>query len=195
VGQITKAERAELASVIKRNEKIAKNAVATREAELVADVEAQLSAIYDANDDAWADVTAETDRLVRQADAEIARICRERGVRSEFRPSLQLMWTGRGVNADKARRMELRKLAYARIQAAGARAKTTIEVKATELLTKLAATGLDSEQGRAFLEQIPTVGELMPPISTDELKALESNLGDPRPYEWREMYERGLPTD
>lgn len=181
MGEISKAERAELASVIKRNEKVAKAAVETREAELAADVEAQLSAIYDLNDDAWAEVTAEADRLVRQADAEIARICRERGVRSEFRPGLKLFWHGRGVNADKERRGELRKLAYARIEAAGRRARTQIEVKATELLTKLAATGLDSEQGRAFLAQIPTVGELMPPITTTELKALEAQLGPPQP--------------
>jgi hypothetical protein len=193
VAEITKAERAELASVVKRNEKVAKNAIEAREAELQADVEAQLSAIYDATDDAWKDVTGEAERLVRQADAEIARICRERGVRSEFRPSLRLLWAGRGVNADQTRRAELRKLAYARIEAAGARAKTQIEVKATEVLTALVASGLDSQQAREFLASIPTVAQLMPPLSTDDLKALEAKLGDPHPYDnRREMWALGL---
>lgn len=181
MGDMTKGERSELASVVKRNERVAKTAVAQREAELRADVEAQLSAVFEAGDEAWAHVTSEAERVVRQADAEVARICRERGVRPEFRPQLHLAWYSRGVNAEASRRAELRKLAYARIEAAGRAAKTAIEVRATEVLTALVAGGLESDQAREFLASIPTAEALMPPISTDELKALEASLPTSRP--------------
>jgi hypothetical protein len=171
MGEISKTDRNELASIVRLRMRVAKAAVAQREAELLAKVEEELSAIYKADSAAWAAITKEADRLVREADAEIARICREQGIPEEFRPGLGLGWYGRGVNAEASRRAELRALAKARIDAAGKAAKTAIEARSAEVLTELIAGGLESEAARAFIASIPTVEQLMPPLAVAELEA------------------------
>jgi hypothetical protein len=170
VSEITKAERTDLASIVKMRARVARAQVEQREAELLADVEEQLSTIYKVDDAAWAEITAEANRTVALADQEIARICRERGVREEFRPGLRVIFYGRGENAAAGRRAELRKLAQARIAAAGRKAKTAIQAGSVDVLTKLYATGLESDQARAFLASIPTAEQLMPPVVVAELE-------------------------
>jgi hypothetical protein len=63
---ITKAERAELAKIIRLRAKVARSAVAQRQAELLAEVEAQLSAVYSRDDDAWAEITQAAKLAVEQ---------------------------------------------------------------------------------------------------------------------------------
>jgi hypothetical protein len=168
---MSRAERTELASVVKMRARVAKAAVAQREAELLADVEEQLSARYKSTHEAWKDVTEQAEKAVKAADQEIARICREIGVPENFRPELNLQWWSRGENAEAGRRAELRALAKARIDAMGKSAKTTIEARSAEVLTELVAGGLESAEAKAFLESIPTPAQLMPAVVVEELTA------------------------
>jgi hypothetical protein len=173
---ISKAEREEITRVIKKNEQAAKAAAARRAAHLLAEAERQLSARYKFDEEVWADITRAAKDQVDKADAEIARICRERGVPEEFRPGLSLGWYGRGENAIGARRAELRKLAKAKIDAIEADAVAAIELHSARALTKLVAGGLQSRDALAFLESLPTAEQLMPPLSVDALEGAATPL-------------------
>jgi hypothetical protein len=168
---ISKSERDDLARVIRLRAKVAREAVAQRESEQLAGVEEQLAARYRADHKLWADITAEAEDAVNKADAQIAKICREHGIPEEFRPSLHLNWYGRGENAEKDRRAELRKVAQARIAATGKAAKTAIGAKEADLLTAVIRGGLTSNEARALLESLPSVEQLMPPIALHELES------------------------
>jgi len=174
VAEITKAERLDLAKLARLRERVARSEVDQRAAELRADVEAQLSAVYRFSDEAWTDVTATADAAVQQADAEVARICAERGIPAEFRPRLAANWYGRGENAVASRRAELRKTAQTRIEAQAKRAKHTIAVASVEVQTELLAAGLTTEAAQAFLTSMPTPQQLMPTL---DVRALDSSGG------------------
>jgi hypothetical protein len=162
-----KAEREELARVVRLRCKVAKTAVAQRQKELLADVERQLSTIYKFDDAVWADITRHADEAVRWADEQIARICRERGIPEEFRPGMYLSWHGRGENALNERRVELRRRAQTQIAAEAA--KAAIEAREAEALTALIADGLESAEAQAFLNSLPTAEQLMPPVKVPAL--------------------------
>jgi hypothetical protein len=167
---IPRSEREELARVVRLNVKVARAAVATRKAELYADVERQLSAQYRFDNQVWKDITQKAREAVKAADAQVAAICRAMNVPEEFRPSLQLQWWDRGENAAEKRRAELRKLAQRKIDAAAVAAQTAIEARGAEVLTMLVAGALQSEEARAFLASIPAAAALMPAIGLNELE-------------------------
>jgi hypothetical protein len=174
-----KSERLELGRVVRLRAKVAKASVDQRQKELLADVERQLSAVFEFDDEVWADITRRAEGAVRQADEQIARICRERGVPDNFRPGLHLSWYDRGENAARSRRVELRKLAQTQIEAAASAARAAIEAKAAEVLTALIGGGLESAEARAFLESIPTAEHLMPPVQVPVIGgAKEAGLPD-----------------
>jgi hypothetical protein len=169
VATMTKAEREELAKVARLRAKAARAGVEARQADLLADVERQLSAEFRRDHELWADITREAEQYVREADGRIAALCRERGVREDFRPGLVLQWYKRGENASKARRDELRRLAEARIEAAARTAKVAIQAKEAEVLTELVADGLDSDAARKFLASMPAPEQLMPSVNVAAL--------------------------
>ena len=114
---MTRRERQDLSEIVKRRGRVTKASLETLAADREAEVERQLSAIHRADEDQWKAITTEAQRLVGEAAAQIARICDERGIPKEFRPRLHLNWWERGDNASASRRAELRKLAFARIDA------------------------------------------------------------------------------
>jgi hypothetical protein len=171
---MTKGERDELVKIIRLNGKVARTGVGLREAELLAEVEAELSAVYSSNDEAWADVIQTAKDACAAADRHVAEQCRKLGIREEFRPSMGVQWYRRGENAEAERRAELRKLAQCRIAAAGKRAKAAIEAQEAELLTKIFTAGLTSGASLDFLASIPTASELMPVLTVAELETVAS---------------------
>jgi hypothetical protein len=169
---MTRRDREQLCKLVRTNARVAKLYVAQREAQLLADVETKLAAEFKAEDEAWSDVVALAKEAVAQADAKVAEVSRERGVPLEFRPSVKMWWLGRGINGIEENRDELRKVAKAQIAALGARARLAIDTRAAEIQTVLIAGGLESDQARKFLEDMPTAEQLMPPLTTGELRQL-----------------------
>jgi len=169
---MTARERAELAALVRRREKVAKSGTRQRVAELVADVEAQLAASYASDDARWRDLTAAAEAAVSDADAAIATRCRELGIPEDFRPGLRLSWYGRGENASAQRRSELRRVAGTRIAAMEQAARAEIERRSVEVQTALLAGGLASAAARTFLESMPTPDHLMPALALSELEAV-----------------------
>jgi hypothetical protein len=169
---MTKGERDELSKILKARARLAGRVVEQRSAELLAEAEQQLATVYKVNDEAWRELTATAQQTIREADAELARRCRTLGIPEEFRPGLRLGWYGRGENADKARRAELRKVAQSRIEAMAKAARVAIETRALDGLTKLAAGVLESDAARAFLAAMPAAEALMPALDVTTLGPL-----------------------
>lgn len=167
---ITRAERDQLSRLVRQRARVAKAGIEQRQAELLADVEEQLAAAYASDHEAWAEITAEAKEAIRRADAAVAEKCRELGIREEFRPSIRMDWWSRGENGSRERRQELRKVAQTRIAALAKAAKVQIDRDALERETELVAGALTSAEAKAFLESMPTVEALMPPLALAELE-------------------------
>lgn len=172
---MTRREREDLAKLCRRREKVAKAGITQREAALNAQVEEQLSAVFPEDDPRWTDVTAEARRALDDADQRIAARCRELGIPERFRPRLSMGWYGRGENAIRDRRSELRMLAQRRIAALGAEARAEIEKASVEVQTALLGGGLETEAARHFLYQMPTPQRLMPAITLAQLEAMRES--------------------
>lgn len=157
-----KAEQMELARVVRLRAKIAKEDLEQHGARLIAEAEAQLAAIYPNNHPAWAEITERVEKLVLEADAEIAARCRDLGIPERFRPSINYGWYGRGENAMHYRRDELRKVARTKVVARVKAGKVEIERWSVERQTKLVEGALESEDAKAFLETLPSAESLLP---------------------------------
>jgi hypothetical protein len=196
---LTRREREDLAALARRRAKVAKADAQQRSAELRADFEEKLAAIYDPQDEAWADLSRDVDDFVRKADAELAERCEARGIPKEFRPSLHARWLSRGENATRERRTELRQVATTRIAALEKRAVAQIERLTVEYETLLLGRTDLSDAARGLLDQMPTPRALMPTLSVaeveEEQKRLKSEnlrlaLPHPETY-WNRSHEPG----
>jgi hypothetical protein len=110
------------------------------------------------------------DEVVESARRQIADRSRELGIPAAFRPDIYLGWHGRGENASRDRRAELRKVAYTKIDDLEKQAKLTIDRQTVETQTRLLAEGLTSEDAHHWLESMPTAEQLMPPVSMAEIR-------------------------
>lgn len=73
---LTKTERQELTSLLRRREKVAKSDAKQRSADLLAEFEEKLAALMKPTDEAWADVVALAEQAAEDANARIAERCR-----------------------------------------------------------------------------------------------------------------------
>jgi hypothetical protein len=167
---MTKADRSNLERLARKRAKVATSMIGERVKVLRADVEDQLSAVYRFDDEVWAAITRQAAVEVAKADAEVAAICRQLGVPEHLRPSLGISWSGRGENALASRRAELRKLAYARVDAAAESAKVAIQAELLKVETELIRDGLETAEALRFVDSMPTVEELLPPVAVGELE-------------------------
>lgn len=167
---MTTRDRDTLTKIARQRARVAKSMVAQRQAQLLADFEEQSSAIYSARDEAWAEVVHEAEEKVAEVNAHVAEVCRERGIPPEFAPRMLSGFAGRGQNADKGRRVELRKLAERQIDAAAKAAKLEIDRADAEVQVELLTGALTTESARAFLDRIPTAEALMPALRLAELE-------------------------
>jgi hypothetical protein len=179
-GPGTQRERETLLRVVRMNAKIAKEGIAQREAQLLAKADEDLAAAYRFDDDAWAEITRAAEAAVYKADQRIAQACRDLGIQERFRPQLTISWSGRGENAVAERRAELRKVARAKIKAAGQEAKLAIDRQAAKVMTDLISGGLKSAEAKALLESIPAADKLMPPVAVAELETASDPTSDRR---------------
>jgi hypothetical protein len=167
---MTRRERDDLSKLIRQRAKVEKAGLTQRKAEMMAEFERQISAIYHWDDDAvWTEANEAAEKAVQEARTIVAERCRKLGIPHEFAPQIQFAWFGRGQNAVSGRRSELRKAAKARVDAMEAAAKTDIERASVEAQTQLLAGGLTSEAAKEYLANLPSLESLMPHIDAKEL--------------------------
>lgn len=169
----TKAERAELMQLIRKREKVMKAQAHERSVQMLAEFEASISQIYHFdNDPVWKRAMADAAEAVNKAQREVEDRCRELGIPAEFAPMIGIGWAGRGQNAISSRREELRRAAKARIEASEVETLAKIERMSLGAQEALIGTSDAGETARMFLQELPSVGSLMPPVDAIEIKAL-----------------------
>ena len=167
---MTRREREDLAKLVRQRALLERAGAAQRKAELLADVERQLAAIYSYDEDeTWKSATEAAKREVEAANQRVAERCQELGIPKEFAPGLAIGWYGCGANAVASRRAELRRAAKARLDTMEKTAQTEIERASFEAQTHLIADGLTTEAARGFLESLPCDESLMPELDATAL--------------------------
>ncbi len=160
-----------LQRLLRQREKVLKSAAKLRSADLRADFENQMGSEYSFDDDeVWADAMKAADAEVAKAQKRVADRCRERGIPERFAPQLRLSWAHRGYdNVLDKRRKELRHMANTQIEALEQRAIVQIEQASVEAQTELAVATVTSDAARAFVDRLPTVEDLMPKLSYQDV--------------------------
>lgn len=171
---MTKSERTELGQLIRKRERVMKSLAVERSAQMLAEFDTQLAAIYSFDDDeTWAKAKTEAEKVVEDANDVITKRCEELGIPKDFAPSLAFQWIGRGENMVASRRAELRRMARSRIAAVEKEAVTKIERMSLTAQTEVIANGLESTAARDFLEKMPSLESLMPTLDANELKQIQ----------------------
>lgn len=171
---IGKGERVELRGLIKQQFKVLAAEVQHREAELIADIDAELSTRYATEDREWADAEFLILEAAREAN---------RKANDVMRGLLGDQWlTGAdrvliGVETYRLRNARSssdkaadRAQAVRKVNVQVKRAQVALARQEVDLLTKLAAEGLESAEAREFLKSIPTAAELVPSVRLIELE-------------------------
>ena len=163
---MTKHEREDLQRLVRQREKVLKSAAKQRSAELIADFENQMGQEFSFDqDEVWERATKIAQAALAKANEQIAARCHEIGIPKRFAPGLDLSWYGRDENATKQRRDELRKMAETRIEAIERKAVTEIELSCLAAQEQIALSGLTTEAARQFVEALPKIEALMPPLT------------------------------
>ncbi len=175
---ITARERTELRSLIRQRFKVLRTDVKARETELLAELHQRINERFADQDHAWA---AAYDRI-RQAVNDVNRSANDelRALDPERHPAgseheyvvIRLFST----RPNEGERHQLFNTGRMRIETQVRKAALELERQEADLLTRLVADGLESDEAKNFLGQIPTVGELVP---ADRLLALERTLQAP----------------
>jgi hypothetical protein len=173
---MTRVEREQLVSLVKQRAKLAKIVAAQRAAELRAAFEQQLDRRYSFDEDAtWNAAYLAAEQATAEAEALIAKRSTELGIPTQFAPQIAMGWLSRGRNSCKAERAEMRRVAHSEIEACEKRARTEIERASVDLQTELVAGVLTSEAAKSFLERMPSVQALMPPLEIQRIEALSED--------------------
>jgi hypothetical protein len=167
---MSRAERGDLREVARLRARQAKQEAVTREKVLVADAEDLLAAEFSVQDEMWVEAVRIAKEAEQKANEVIVARCAEMGIPAKYAPSLHSYWMSRSAPfSDPKRRAELRKRAQTQLTALTATAKTEIDAWLLDTETKLITGGLESGEARAFVETMPTVEQIMPALSLDDL--------------------------
>lgn len=167
---ITKAERAELRSIVRQQFKVLRAEVVQRQAELLAEVDQEIADRYAEVDGKWAALEHRIQEITLEANRQANDALRESGY--QLVGGTERMWfdTPR-MNQPVRERGELRHQASTRISAQVKGAMLRLDREEADLLRRLAVDAIESEAARAFLASIPTVGDLVAGARLAELEA------------------------
>lgn len=166
---MTKSEREQLSKLARLRARQAEREAEAREKILLAEVQDQLTAEFDAHDELWAEAVTIAEEAAAKANAHIRAVCADLGIPPREAPQPGLAWHCGPSYSDEKRRGELRKLAATRLAALTKTAKAAIGDRLLEVETELIASDLKSGDAKAFLLAMPTAEQLMPPLSIEEL--------------------------
>ena len=177
---MSNAERAELRSLVKRRMKVLRADVTARESELRAEVHNSVRTQMEGEDALWAQI----EHALQEAES-----AANRAANDAMRQVLGDRWKHerrlvQSVNANQVRaavrehqpestpdRNRLVREAERQIETMVKDAQRKLERIETDLLTELTIGALESEEAKAFLARIPTVGEL---VSAERLREITS---------------------
>lgn len=171
---ITKAERAELRSIVRQQFKVLRSELAQRQLEMYAEVEEEISARYADNDRSWSGVMHEVHEATMEANRRMNDALYNAGFQTKG--STERMWIRTpDIAQPTEERHQLRRAAKARIDSQCKAAGLRLDREEADLLRTLGVGAIESEEAREFLQRIPTVGEL---VSSARLAELEKAMGE-----------------
>lgn len=172
MSEMTQAERRELRSVVKQQFKVLRAEVEQRRRELAAEAAEQVRRRYATADKEVDDLNWKIEQIVDQANKDIRDAVK--AVQADSRGG-QWAWSGPlrspRVNHEREDRFALNTALGTGIDAQAKSALLTLERQEADLLRQLALGALESEEARAFLASIPSVGELVPASRLAEIEA------------------------
>jgi hypothetical protein len=157
--------------VLRRREKVALAEAEAYQAELLADFERKIAAIYKPSDHpVWQKAHADAANAVAVAREKIEATFKDLGIPEDWAPDLSLGWHGRGENAARERRAELRRVAQSEAEKRCLVAQAEIKRRTVEMETRIVAASLSSAAAQTLLTEMPTPAQLMPEL---DLQAIE----------------------
>ena len=178
--RLSRSETHDLSMIIKDRTKVLRAHAEAQGAACMADFEKQLATAYTWDqDETWKKAHKSAEDAASAAQELIAERCKELGTPRTFAPDISLNWHGRGENAFAGRRVELRRVAKASIEAMTKAAITKIEKQSLDLRTQVVAMGLLSADAKLFLESLAPVEEAMRALDFHEIeRRLEQEYED-----------------
>lgn len=171
---ITKSERTELRSLIRQRFKVLRSQVEARRAELVVELEQHVAAKFAEEDKRWADAMLLIDEAVREANRKANDVLRGLDIDAIDSSKEYTIVLNRGISKPATERNLLVRNGMKRIDAQVKAAYLQLDQQEADLLTRLVSNGLESDEARAFIGEIPTVSALVP---AGRLLELERSLG------------------
>lgn len=168
---MNKTERDELRRLIRARFKVLRSDVEQRKAELLAELEAEITAKFADEDKRWNDAMY----VIEQARLEA-----NRKINDVYRGLIPDLWgehaerdvvTVRHAMKPNHQRGVLRIQGEKQIDARCRAALLELERREVDLLTELATSALESAEAVAFMGRIPTVSELVPASRLREIEA------------------------
>lgn len=180
---IPPSERRELRSVVRQQFKVLRTEVKQRETELVAEAERRLMERYRDEDKVVEDLNWRMQEIGREALRKIQDLVKEVGddlaggewVGVPHRLGLP------SVRRKSEDREQLRKALIAGIKEQVSQAQLKLDRQEADLLRSLAMESLETPAARAFLDRIPTVGELVPSARLREIESAFLPAGETTP--------------
>lgn len=191
-GGMTRKARDQLVQVAKMRARVAKASIDQRELALKGQIEDELQALFETESEMAARAMQRAHAAVRTAQADLDKWLDEHDVPSRMRPRVGVADPSRGYGDEtiSSRRVALRSLATARVRALGAQAKVELDRSCADTVTALIAGGLDSDEARQMLDQLPTIDQLMVAPSVAELEAVHDEQ-----RQQRQQTTRGFDVD
>lgn len=189
---MTRKDREQLVQVAKMRARVAKASIDQRELALKGQIEDELQALFETESDMAERAMQRAQAVARTAQADLDQWLDEHDVPSRMRPRIGVADPSRGYGDETiaSRRAALRSLANARVKALGAQAKVELDRSCADTVTSLIAGGLDTEEARRTLDQMPTIDQLMLAPSVAELEAVHDEQ-----RQQRQQLRRGFDVD
>ena len=169
--RLSRNETHDLSMIIKDRTKVLKAHAEEQAAQCMADFERKLAAQFTWDQDpVWKEATERAMAVVKEAQEKIAARCEELGIPKTFAPAVGITWQGRGENALRERRTELRRVAKTSIEAMTKSAITKIEKQSLDLRTQVVGMGLLSSDAKMFLESLAPVEDAMRNLDFGEIE-------------------------
>lgn len=175
---MSKAERAQLSTLVRQRFKVLRSDVKARQAELEVEMHGRIDALFAAKDKQYQDLTYLVEQARDEANRKANDILRSSGLWPDY-PTKSDYSIVRVVTVGPPPddRGKMFHDGLKRIEAQVKNANLELDRQENDLLTKLLIGALESDEAKAFLGEIPTVSALVP---ADRLFALVGSIEEGR---------------
>jgi hypothetical protein len=166
------SERTILAQQARLRAEVAIADLESKAARDLADVERAINTEFDAHDARWADLVKDARREIDRIDAELQRRADAAGIPRRIRPKLSYHWSGEGYGArwDAKERQRLRKLAETEVAARLKASTVEVQRRLADMLARIGAHGITSTAAAEVLASMPTIDELRPALTVNDIR-------------------------